>query len=299
MGGLTLLTTIPVKNTLGECVLWDEITGSVWWTDIHAAALYRYTLSLSELTKYDVPERLCSFGLVEDDPRLICAFDSGFALYEPRSRDLQWLYRPERGFRGTRFNDGRVDRQGRFWAGTMVEGDARDAAGDPVKGSLYWIAATGRGRAFGGIEISNSLAFSPDAATLYFADSPTRQIRAYDFDAASGELGAGRLLAEVGDGGQPDGSTIDVDGFLWNASWGASRVVRYAPGGAVDAEFDLPVSQPTCVCFGGDDLDLLFVSTARENLLPEVLGTEPLAGDLLVYRTSYRGLPESRYRLSG
>jgi L-arabinonolactonase len=283
MGGPTLLTTIPVKNTLGECILWDEITGSVWWTDIHAAVLYRYALGSSKLTKYDVPERLCSFGFVEDDPHLICAFASGIALYEPASRDLRWLYRPEQGLRGTRFNDGRVDRQGRFWAGT----------------SLYWISGTAHGRALGGIEISNGLAFSPDAATLYFADSPTRQIRAYEFDAARGQIGEGRLLTEVANGGEPDGSTVDADGFIWNASWGASRVVRYAPDGAVDAEFDVPVSQPTCLCFGGDRLDLLFVSTARENLTPERLGAEPLAGDVLVYGTGYRGLPECRYRLSG
>jgi sugar lactone lactonase YvrE len=292
-----LVGTVAARNTLGECILWDGVARSVWWTDIQEATLYNNVPGTPELRRYALPERLCSFGFVEGDPRLVCAFESGFALYEPASRDLQWLYRPERGFTGTRFNDGRVDRQGRFWSGTMVEGDARDGAGEPVKGSLYWVSAAGHGRVFGGIDISNSLAFSPNADILYFADSPRREIRAHDFDAGTGAVGSGRRFVEL-EAGVPDGSTVDAEGCLWNASWGASRVVRYRASGAVDVVIDVPVSQPTCVCFGGERLDLLFVSTAREGLTDAELEAQPLAGDVLVYETDYRGLPESRYRLN-
>jgi L-arabinonolactonase len=291
-----LIRTIAAGNILGECILWDETSASVWWTDIEASALYRYEWRTDEIEHYAVPERVCSFGFVENEQRLVCAFESGFAYYEPRSRALEWLFRPEADFRGTRFNDGRVDRQGRFWAGTMIEGEARDRAGKAVEGSLYWISATARGRALGGIEISNSLAWSPDSGTLYFADSPTRRILAYDFDADAGTLGEARVFTEVEGPGVPDGSTVDAEGFLWNAEWGGSRIVRYAPSGTIDATLDLPVSQPTCVCFGGDEMNLLFVTTATEGLSPARLHEQPEAGDVLVYQTGVRGLVESRFR---
>jgi L-arabinonolactonase len=298
MSAFTLLETIPVHNTLGECILWDERAQCVWWTDIQNAVLYRYAQASSALQQYALPERLCSFGFIEgEDARLVCAFESGFALYDPTSAELSWLYRPEEGFEGTRFNDGRVDRQGRFWSGTMVEGEARDAAGRPTRAGLYWISATGHRKVLGDIEISNSLCFSRDGTVVYFADSPTRRIMAYDLDPPAGELGTGRTFAEVSGDGAPDGSIIDVEDCLWNARWGGSKIVRHTPGGDLDCELDLPVSQPTCVCFGGRDLNRLFVSTAREGLSAERLDAEPEAGNVLVYKTHFRGLPEDRFCL--
>jgi L-arabinonolactonase len=291
-----LLQTIPVRNTLGESILWDERTQRVWWTDIQEAVLFRYALAGGVLERFELPERLCSFGFVERDVRLVGAFASGFALFEPGRGELEWLYRPELEYRGTRFNDGRVDPAGRFWAGTMVEGDARDAASLPVRGSLYWVGNGSRGRALRDIGISNSLCFSPDGKTLYFADSPTRQIMAYALDPVTGELGAGRVFARTEGQGVPDGSAVDAEGCLWNAEWGGARVVRYAPDGRIDRVLELPVSQPTCVCFGGRDLNVLFVSTAREGLGPERLEAEPEAGNVFVYATGWKGLPTTCFR---
>jgi sugar lactone lactonase YvrE len=296
VNGCSLVRTIPVQNTLGECILWDEETQSVWWTDIHESRLYRYHHASASLVRFGCPERLCSFGFVVGDHRLVCAFASGFALFDPVSGDLQWLYRPEQDYRGTRFNDGRVDRRGRFWAGTMVEGDGRDAQGRPAKGSLYRISGSEQRRIFGGISISNSLCFSPDGEVLYFADSPERRIMAYGIDRVSGEPAEARIFATVSGDGAPDGSTVDAEGCLWNAQWGGSKVVRYTRAGEVDCVLELPVSQPTCVCFGGAGLDLLFVSSARENLGPERLAAEPEAGNVLIYTTDFRGLAESRFR---
>jgi len=295
MSGFSLVQTIPVKNTLGECILWDEETQCVWWTDIHESRLYRYRYASAALESFACPERLCSFGFVDGDSRLVCAFASGLALFDPAGGDLQWLYRPEKDYRGTRFNDGRVDRRGRFWAGTMVEGEGRDAQGRPAKGSLYRISGSEQRRIFGGISISNSLCFSPDGGVLYFADSPERRIMSYEIDPGSGEPGEARVFATVAGDGAPDGSTVDAEGCLWNAQWGGSKLVRYTSAGEVDCVLELPVSQPTCVCFGGEDLDLLFVSSARENLSPERLAAEPEAGNVLVYQTGVRGLPESWY----
>jgi len=296
MSRCELVASIPARNILGESIVWDDRRQRLWWTDIQAARLHLHTPATATSASFELPERLASFGFVEGDDRLICAFASGLAFYRPESARLEWLYRPELGWQGTRFNDGRVDRRGRFWSGTMVEGDARDAAGQAATGSLYMLAADRGQRMLGDIGISNSLCWSLDGSTLYFADSPTRRIMAYPMQRDAPDPGSPRVFAAVAGEGVPDGSTVDADGCLWNAVWGGSRLVRYAPTGAVDIELALPVSQPTCLCFGGEALDRIFVTSATEGLGSEQLDAEPEAGNVLIYRTPYRGVPESRYR---
>lgn len=302
MSEFTLLNIIKVNNILGECILWDDSSQSVWWTDIHSAVLYRYSFNENTIEKFALPERLCSFGFTENDERLICAFASGFAFYTPRSATLEWLYRPEEKFSNTRFNDGRVDRQGRFWSGTMVEGEqATDESGKNVKGSLYWIASKEGGKEHGkvlsDIQIPNSLCWSSDSQTAYFADSPSKQICAYDFDTESATFSNKRIFVTSEGPADPDGSVIDAEGYLWNAQWGGSQVVRYSPQGEINAVLELPVTQPTCVCFGGPNLDILFVSTARENLSKEQLEEQPEAGNVFVYKSYINGMTESRFKI--
>lgn len=294
---IQLLHTIDVGNTLGECILWNDLQQTVWWTDIHHATLYRFSPQTSDLTEFALPERLCSFGFVVADERLVCAFASGLALYHPESGELTWLARPEARYRGTRFNDGRVDRHGCFWAGTMVEGDGRDERGKPVQGSLYRLAGRECKRMLGDISIPNSICWSLDGSTLYFADSPSQAISTFDTDGRSGELRNKRTFAQCSGTSAPDGSVVDAEGYLWNAQWGGSKIVRYSPAGEICSEIHLPVTQPTCVCFGGNDMNLLFVTTARENLDASQLASQPRAGDVFVYKTPFRGLPEHRFLL--
>lgn len=300
MSSFRRLESIPVGNVLGESILWDVLSRRLWWTDIQAQKLHCYEPKTMDLRVFALPERMGSFGFVDGADGLVCAFESGIALYTPENGALRWLYRPEQGFSGTRFNDGRVDRQGRFWSGTMVEGDGAgeaesiDADGRPVRASLYCVTRGHGRRVFGGIGISNSLCFSLDSRTMYFADSPTRQILAFAFDPATAEIGERRVFATTG-AGVPDGSVIDAEGYLWNAEWGGSKLVRYAPTGQVALELALPVSQPTCVCFGGEHMDLMFVTTATDGLEADAREREPEAGNVLVYETRFKGVPESRY----
>ena len=297
MNDFTLLKVIEVGNLLGECILWDDIGQCTWWTDIHNAMLYRYRPADAALEHYALPERLCSFGFIENDERLICAFASGIALYSPFTGQREWLYRPELAYSGTRFNDGRVDRQGRFWSGTMVEGaTATDADQREVLGSLYWVSATSHGKTLGAIRISNSLCWSPDAKTVYFADSPCKTINAYDFDTATAAFTNPRAFAVTPGKSAPDGSIIDAQGCLWNAQWGGSSVVRYSPSGEILARLELPVSQPTCMCLGGPELNWLFVSTAREGLDAVQLAAQPEAGNVFVYQAPFKGLRENRFQ---
>jgi sugar lactone lactonase YvrE len=285
---------IRVGNTLGEGVLWNVETQSLWWTDIEERCLYRYTWSSQSLTRLTTPERLCSFGFVHGSDRLIAAFESGFALYDPIDGATAWLARPEAGRFGLRLNDGRVDRQGRFWAGSMAETAAR--AGEA---NLYCVDEAGHAhRREGGITISNGICWSPDSSTFYFADSPRRTIWQYAFDAASGDISDRRVFAETPEGALPDGANVDAEGFLWSAQWGAGRVVRYAPDGRIDRILEVPDSQPSCVAFGGPDLDLLFVTTARDGLKESVLKREINAGDVFVYNVGVAGLPDGRFLLN-
>lgn len=297
MAEIKLLQTIEVANTLGECILWNETQQAVWWTDIHNATLYCFEPHGAQLQRFTLPDRLGSFGFTDNDEQLICAFASGLALYNPVNGGIEWLAKPEEKHRGTRFNDGRVDRQGRFWAGTMVEGDARNERGEPVKGSLYCLSGNKCRHMLGDISIPNSLCWSLDGNTLYFADSPTQIINAFDMNTATGEIDNRRIFAQCDGASTPDGSVVDADGCLWNAQWGGSKVSRYSSGGKKTCEIALPVSQPTCMCFGGANMNWLFVTTARENLDASQLTTQPNAGHVFIYETPFKGVAEPRFEL--
>jgi L-arabinonolactonase len=281
---------VQAGNTLGEGVLWDSAGARAWWTDIQEKRLLRYTPTTGAVETFDLPERLGSFGFVEDSTQIVAAFESGFALYRPETGALDWIARPPHAAKNIRFNDGRMDRQGRFWGGSMVEGD-----GEP-RGKLYRLDGSGRCEVCAtDIAISNGICFSPDGKWMYFADSPKQVIHRYALDPESGEISNRCIFAMTPKDAFPDGAQVDCDGCVWSAHWGAGRVVRYTPGGRVDMTIDLPVTQPTCVAFGGDDMDLLFVTTARESLSGKDLERQPHAGNMFIYRVAAKGMSDARY----
>ena len=287
----TLIECLSVGNTLGEGVLWDNVRKRVWWTDIQERRLYRYEPLSRALERFDLPERLASFGFIEGSERIIAAFESGFAHYHPESGTLDWISRPTHAAANVRFNDGRVDRQGRFWAGSMVEDHSK------AVGKLYCLAKGISTEQLGDIAICNSLCFSSDGQHMYFADSPRREIVKFDLDADTGALSNRQIFVRTARGAYPDGSAMDSDGHLWNAQWGAGCVVRYAPDGTISGRIELPVTQPTCV-FGGDAFDMLFVTSAREGLDAATLATQAQAGDVFIFQTDVTGCKESRYRVA-
>ncbi len=147
-------------------------------------------------------------------------------------------------------------------------------------------------RLFGGVACANSTCFSPDGRTMYFADSPTREIVAYDYDPATGDIGARRPVATLQGNGVPDGSCVDAQGFIWNAVWEGYRVERYAPDGRLDRVIEVPVAKPTCTAFGGPDLDILFITTSRLDSSAELLEREPQSGSLFACRPGVKGLTD-------
>lgn len=288
---LSVACFVRGSDALGECPIWDDAARVLRWIDIRAPALKRCDASGSEIGVLALPEEIGSFGLRAVSSGLVAAMRSGIYLLDPVTGKRQLVVRPEADLPRNRFNDGRCDRAGRFWAGTMNESE-----GEP-SGSLYRLDPDGRcKRMRGDVIIPNSIAWSPDGRTLYFADTPRQRIWALECDPATGEIARERVFAETpGPFGGPDGSCVDADGCLWNAEYGRWRIVRYTPRGEVDRVVPMPVANPTCCCFGGARFDTLFVTSAAQRLPPTELEQQPLAGSVFALEPGVRGLPESRF----
>lgn len=288
------VAVIKVGNALGEAILWNEADRTAWWTDIEAKGLYRFDWHSQALRQFTVPERLGAFGFVEGESFLICAFENGFALFDPETGLKSPITRPEGLRAGMRLNDARVDRQGRFWAGAMIEDPAL-----PRSALLYCLQDGAIQTREDALSISNGICWSPDSAWFYFADSGRRIIWRYSFDSATGKISEPQEFARSEGSACPDGATVDAEGFVWSAQWGGGCIVRYAPDGRIDRVLEIPASQPTCVAFGGPNLDLLFVTTARVGLSRSELAAQTGAGDVLVYNAQVQGLPENRFKMGG
>lgn len=275
-------------DLLGECPLWDERGRLLWWVDSRWPAVKQLDPSSGAVMMLVLPEVVGSIAFREQGG-LLAATRSGIHFLDAASGALEARANPEAALPENRFNDGRCDRAGRFWAGTMS-----DVKRDPV-GSLYrFDADMACTRLRNAVVIPNSLAFSPDGGRMYFADTMRHILWAYDYDPASGAATNERVFADAG-AGRPDGSCVDAEGCLWNAEYGGWRLVRYTPAGKVDRVVEVPVANPTCCCFGGEDLGTLYVTTARQRLSPEELARQPLAGSLLALRPGVQGLPEGRF----
>lgn len=290
MTQLQLIDIIPCANVLGEGIQWNSQDGAFWWTDIHGVRLHKYTLATKHHEHWPVSEKIASFCFDKNN-RMLAAFASEFAWYDPVTGARESIGSAE-SILGNRSNDGRCDRFGRFWMGSLVE----DKQTEDQSASLYVLEKDLSIKLrLSGLSISNALSWSPDNRTLYHADSPTHQIRAFDFNGETGELSNPRIFATTEEGVEPDGACIDAEGYLWNAQWGGSRVRRYAADGSLALQVDLPVSQVTCCALGGDDLSILGVTTARIGLSDEQLAREPKAGHVFLFQTPIKGLAEARF----
>lgn len=284
---MTPLHSLDVKNQLGEGILWDARSQSAFWTDIESSHFWQWQPG-SEPKSFALPQRLGSFALTGIAGSYIGAFERGFASFTPATGAFEMLSPVTEEHAHLRLNDGRVDRSGTFWAGSMAE-----AKGAPL-GSLWRYDGNSSASPFlGDIKIPNSLCWNRDGSQMYFADSPRQTIWRYAYDAERGPIGDPHVFATTTGNRYPDGSCIDAEDHLWNAQWGSGEVVRYRPDGSIERRLKLPVSQPSCPAFGGPDLNLLMITTARVDLTPVELAEQPLAGALFVYTTDVVGLVEN------
>lgn len=290
-----LIKEIPVGNLLGEGIQWRAKDQSVWWTDILGEILYRLEWPSNSITRFNMPEPLASFAFCKGkDETLLAAFASGFAYFNLNTREIEWIYKPSFLPGEGRMNDGRVDRQGRFWCGTMMA----DPGGEvPASGRLFCLNEVHDLTAHEiNIGISNGLCWSPDSKNLYFADSLLGEMYRYDFDAEEGVISNKTVFSKAPTGGAPDGAAVDKDGNIWSAHWGLGQVRVFDPAGDLIAEIETPASQPSCVAFGGKHLDLLFVTSAKEGMSDAILCDEPSAGHVFVFKTNTRGIEEMQYQ---
>jgi L-arabinonolactonase len=280
---------LDCRNTHGEGVLWDPRSRRVWWTDIHGKKLWSFDPASSAASSFAVPARVCCFA-----PRaqggLLVAFAEGFAFYDLASGARQDVAAFEPELPGTRLNDGRTDRAGRFVAGGMDE-----ANGQPV--SSVWRVDADRTakRLFGEVACANATCFSPDGRTMYFADSPRRTIEAIAYDPATGAIGARRALGKIEGPGVPDGACTDAEGYVWVAIWEGDRVERWSPDGRLDRTVEVPVHKPTCCAFGGANLDVLYITTSRLGSSEADLQRQPTAGGLYAFHPGVRGLADTPF----
>ena len=278
-------------DSLGESVIWCPRTRKVWWLDILKPCLQSFDPVSKRHQVYPLPEPNCGCAALRASGGFVLAMDNGLHAFDPVTGALKLLAHPEPDPPTNRYNDGRVDRRGRFWLGTM-DCDIRGPTG-----ALYRIDPDHTAqRQFDGISVPNSTAFAPDDRTLYFADTPRHLIWAFDLDIGAGAISNRRVFADLTPRrGLPDGSCVDAEGFLWNAEFAGSRLTRYAPDGRADRTVALPVTSPTCCCFGGEVLDTLYVVSSTHRHNTEQRKAEPCSGGLLALDVGARGLPEAMY----
>ena len=282
---------VDCQNTLGEGPIWSVDEQKLYWVDIEKSELQRYDPATKDTEVWKTPERVGSFAFREQGGLLV-AFESGLDFWDFKSGQTQRIQNFESDLATTRTNDGRCDRQGRFIVGGINEADN----GDPISNVYRLDPDLNLYRIISNVNCANSTCFSPDGTIMYFADTPTGQIWAYDYHVDSGEVANRRVFADFSNQpGMPDGSIVDAEGFLWNAQWNGYRVVRYRPDGSVDRIVDMPVMNPTCVAFGGKELDVLYVTTARYLMKPEQIEAEPLSGGLFAVKVDVKGLNEPKF----
>lgn len=288
--GAPVEVALEAHDLLGESPFWDAADQALVWVDIYGRRIHRLHPATGAVRTLAMPDRVATAiprargGMLVALSRSLHMLDEAGGLGAP-------FFTLDAGETGIRFNDARTDRHGRLWIGTMNED------GDAPTGALYRIDADlSVSSVEHGIAISNGIGFSPDGTRFYFADTPERIIRAYDLDDADGRIANRHDLITIdGDSAYPDGSTVDADGFIWNAQWEGSRVVRYSPDGHIDRVIELPVSRPTCCVFGGEALGTLYVTSACMELSGATLRAQPLAGSLFRIETGTTGIACSRF----
>jgi sugar lactone lactonase YvrE len=276
------------QNILGEGPVWNDEENALYWVDIEGKSINRLLFPERIHEKFDMEISVCAYAFREKGG-LVLATTEGFAFWDADSKELTPIANPEEGKEGARFNDGKVDRKGRFWAGTMTAEGATS--------SLYRLDVDGTIKKMEtGITISNGIGWSPDDKTMYFVDTLRYVINSYDFDLEKGEISNKRDFVKFSeDGGVPDGMTVDSEGYVWCAMCMGGRVVRYSPEGKLDMDIKMPVDLPTSVMFGGDNLDELFITSGWITLDEEKRKKQPYAGDIFRIRTQAKGLPETKF----
>ena len=279
---------------LAEGPVWDEVKQLICWIDILNGELHQFSPHSKKHSTIALHQMIGAFALCSDG-NLIVVVQNGFAFVDRKNGAIKMISDPEIHLTGNRFNDGKCDPAGRFWAGTM------SLLETPAVGAVYMmdndLSVTQK---IPSVSISNGMAWNMDATIFYFIDSPARCVEAYDFDLETGQICNRRIVVQVPEAdGFPDGMTIDEDGMLWIAHWGGWQVARWNPAnGEKLLSYKLPVEKITSCTFGGEGLKDMYITSAKVGLTEEELKEQPLAGSLFVITNcGYVGQPAVKFKV--
>jgi sugar lactone lactonase YvrE len=283
---LSVDCVVQAFDQLGEGPVWSALEGRLYWFDIKGRRLSWYEPATAARGNFALPLR-ASAAAPRAAGGLIVATEKGLATVNPDAQAVEIIQPHDLG-EGFRSNDGKIDTLGRFWWSSM------DDNGGERPGAVFVTTPDGVTRkALTGIHIPNTLSVSPDGKVLYVADSKLQTIYVHQTD----DLTQVREFANTrGEPASPDGSAVDAEGYLWNAQWGGSRIVRYAPDGTIDRIVQMPVEQPTSCAFGGPDLATLYVTSAWDELSPDGRAAQPHAGGLFAFQPGVKGLALPLFR---
>ena len=282
---------LPSRNKLGEGSLWDPDEQVLYWVDIRNNSYSRLDPVSGLQDTYDVGVPIGVLA-VRTRGGLVMATKNGFAFWDPKTRQLEYIKNPEQGKPYMRFNDGAVDSRGRFWAGSMSEAENPQPEGvlyrlDPDL-SIHVMET--------GLSISNGIGWSPDDRTMYLTDSTPKIIYAYDFDAETGNISNRRVFVDAAkESYDPDGLRVDSQGYVWSVCWNGAKVLRYSPEGKLDRAIEVPALRPTSCAFGGPDLTDLYITSSRDALTQEQLENYPSSGDLFRLRMDIKGMQQYKF----
>ncbi len=282
---IDLELVLDAKVLLGEGPSWNESTQQLYWVDIEGGAVHVYDPATGNDRRIDVGQ-MAGCVVPRRSGGVLVTLQNGIHALDLETERLELLLDPEPSLPENRFNDGKCDSRGRLWAGTTR------VSHDQPSGALYCLDTDLTcHRRLTDIWISNGLAWTADDRTMYFIDSPTSRVVAFDFEVETGTIANQRTVIEIPAGqGGPDGMTIDEEGMLWIALWDGWRVTRWDPRtGKLIAEIPVPVARPTSCVFGGPGLDELYITSASTRMPAAELARQPLAGGIFRCRPGVRG----------
>ena len=288
------------RAALAECPVWSVIEQKLYWVDISGRSINCFDPAGGANTRWPMP---CEPGCIAlaASGGLVAALRDGFYRFFPANGELRKIADAPYDTKLFRFNDGRCDRAGRFWAGAMFEPRTAEAAG---------VFCLERGKVHAGwgpeenlgVKVSNGMAFSIDGEHVFQSDTPNHVVYRFPFEMETGKIGAREVFARCKDnrtdadyGGRPDGATIDSDGNYWSAQYEGGRVLRFSPAGEVTAVAYLPARRVTMVAFGGADLRTLYITTARDGANEAELLGFPQSGGIFSCEVEVPGRAEPLY----
>ena len=284
---------LDAKAILAEGPHWNAAQGKLYWVDIQGCSFGRLDVRSGRDERFAIGKTVGAVVSSRGRRRRRLSLHAGrFERYDCRTGELTAIADPEADKPANRFNDGKCDSRGRFWAGTMEDAE------NNVAGALYVLDNDLSCRkAHENVGVSNGIAWNAEETEMYYIDSMKGTVTSFDYDAAYGRIANPRIIIDFqAEPGAPDGMTIDAEGMLWIAHWGGWQVFRWNPrtGEKLDAAY-VPAAKATSCIFGGDDLGTMYITTASIGLSPEQLGEQPHAGGIFAYRPGVKGTPSHAF----